>query len=391
MIFTVRYSVIRNGGNNMSKRGENIYKRKDGRWEGRYIRCYDENRKARYGYVYARSYNEVKYKLREESCRVYPKPSFSNKNLLYQDLLDAWLNSARFRIKESSYAHYIHLVNTHIRPYLGKYPVSRISTQLVEGFVENQLYSGRLDNGGPLSPKTVTDILAVVKNSFEYAKSNNIPVLCDLHKLTVKKKEKQIRVLSKQEQSALLHTLTLDMDLSKFGVFLSLYTGIRIGELCALQWEDLSFSDSTLKIHKTIQRIQDTNTASAAKTKIIITEPKSQCSIRDIPLPEFVMEYAKKFSGTPKAFILTGTEKKYMEPRVMQKHFKSYVQKSGIEDANFHALRHTFATRCVELGFEVKSLSEILGHSNVNTTLNRYVHSSFELKCSNMNKLFLFF
>ena len=113
---------------------------------------------------------------------------------------------------------------------------------------------------------------------------------------------------------------------------------------------------------------------------------QSQCSIREIPLPLFIVDVAKKFASNPKAYILTGTDQ-YIEPRTMQNRFKSYVKECNVEPANFHVLRHTFATRCVEVGFEVKSLSEVLGHANVNITLNRYVHSSFELKHSNMNKL----
>lgn len=170
------------------------------------------------------------------------------------------------------------------------------------------------------------------------------------------------------------------------GVLLSLYTGIRVGELCALQWEDFDLAHSKLKIRKTMQRIQDLGNGSVSKTKIVITEPKSQCSIREIPLPLFIVDVAKKFASNPKAYILTGTDR-YIEPRTMQNRFKSYVKECNVEPANFHVLRHTFATRCVEVGFEVKSLSEVLGHANVNITLNRYVHSSFELKHSNMNKL----
>lgn len=372
----------------MSKRGENIYKRKDGRWEGRYIRCYDENGKIKYGYVYAKTYTETKKKLLEKQNNSFIQAELETKStVLYNEVLDAWLQSSRINIKESTYARYAHLVDTHIRPALGKYQLCRISTQLVEGFIEKQLNHGRLNNGGALSPKTVTDILTIVKSSIEYASYNNLNVICNLRKLTIKKKEREMRVLCRSEQDALVKVLMYETDLYKFGVLLSLYTGIRIGELCALQWEDLCVASATLKVRKTMQRIQDTAIGAATKTKVIITEPKSQCSVRDIPLPQFLVKLAKQFSDQPKVFILSGDKNKYVEPRTMQNHFKTYIKESGINDANFHALRHTFATRCVEVGFELKSLSEILGHANVNITLNRYVHSSFDLKCSNMNKL----
>lgn len=374
----------------MSKRGENIYKRKDGRWEGRYIRSHDANGKAEYGYIYGKTYSEVKQKLLR--MKVLPQQRSEkqgNKTITYSQLLDDWLRSSRLNTKESTYARYAHLIERHIKPHLGDIPLSQVTTQGVEDFIAEQLKSGRLDGRGGLAPKTVTDILTVIKSTMEYARYNNYEIICNIKKLSVKKKEKEMRVLTSTEQTVLLKTLTDEMDLCKFGVILSLYTGIRIGELCALKWEDLCLSQSVLKVKKTMQRIQETEIGAIRKTKIIITEPKSKCSIREIPLPPFIVDMARPFAASPQAFVLTGDTKRFIEPRTMQNRFQSYVSESGIEKANFHATRHTFATRCVEVGFEIKSLSEILGHANVNITLNRYVHSSFELKCSNMNKLTL--
>lgn len=372
----------------MPRKGENIYKRKDGRWEGRYIRSYNAENKAKYAYVYGRTYTEVKQKLIDERSNVKKSSITTRSSLTYNELLDSWLHSSQLNTKESTHARYSHLISTHIKPQLGKYPLSMLSTEIIESFIELQLTEGRLDKTGGLAPKTVTDILTIIKNTIDYARYKGLPVICNLSKLSIKKKEKEMRVLTQSEQDALITVLIDDMDLYKFGVFLSLYTGIRIGELCALQWEDFNLALTTLKVRKTMQRIQDTENGAFSKTKIVITEPKSQCSVREIPLPTFVIDMARKFVANPKAYILTGNDR-YVEPRTMQNRFKSYVKDSGISDANFHALRHTFATRCVEVGFEIKSLSEVLGHANVNITLNRYVHSSFELKCSNMNKLSL--
>lgn len=370
----------------MPRKGENIYKRKDGRWEGRYICSYSVANKAKYAYVYGKTYGEVKQKLLDKRSNLQKTNILPKTSLTYEEFLDLWLHSSQLNIKESTYARYTHLINTHIKPQLGKYQLSMLSTEIIESFIEFELTEGRLDNTGGLAPKTVADILTIIKNTIEYARYKGLPVICNLSRLTIKKKEKEMRVLTQAEQDALITVLIDDMDLSKFGVFLSLYTGIRVGELCALQWEDFDITRTTLKIRKTIQRIQDTQNGSFSKTKIVITEPKSQCSIREIPLPSFVVDVACQFVSNPESYILSGNNR-YVEPRTMQNHFKSYVKDSGISDANFHALRHTFATRCVEVGFEIKSLSEVLGHANVNITLNRYVHSSFELKCSNMNKL----
>jgi len=372
----------------MSKKGENIYKRKDGRWEGRYIRGYDAAGKPKWGYVYGKTYSEVKNLLVEKKSNAIRNPNTTKtRPLTYSELLNAWLNSSKINTKESTYARYLHLINTHIRPSLGAYQLNKINTQIVEEYIEQQLQDGRLDHSGGLSPKTVTDILTLIKSTVDYAKYTGLYIDCNLGKLTIKKKEKEMRVFTHLEQEALIQILVSEMDLYKFGVLLSLYTGIRVGELCALQWEDVSLEESVLKIRKTMQRIQNTENGALTKTKIVITEPKSLCSIRTIPLPSFISKIAHQYVANPKAYILTGETNHYIEPRTMQNRFKKYIQESGIADANFHALRHTFATRCVEVGFELKSLSEILGHANVNITLNRYVHSSLELKHLNMNKL----
>ena len=371
----------------MPRKGENIYKRKDGRWEGRYIGCYDENHKAKYVYIYGKTYTEVKQKLAIERGRQKQHVPAEKKQITYGEVLALWLHSTKTSIKESTYARYAHLINSHIKPQLGDYKLSMLSTEIIEDFIENQLVEGQLDRTGGLAPKTVIDLLAIVKSTIGYAQYKGFPVICNLSRLSVKRKDKEMRVLTPLERESLIGILMEDMDSFKFGVFLALYTGIRIGELCALQWKDIDFARATLKCAETIQRIQNTDSHATSKTKIVISEPKSKSSIREITF-NFVyygVDVEILFRSR-NSYILTGTGR-YIEPRTMQNHFKLYVKQSGISDANFHALRHTFATRCVKVGFEIKSLSEILGHASVNITLNRYVHSSFELKRSNMSKL----
>lgn len=372
----------------MPKKGENIYKRKDGRWEGRYIRYYDPDGKAKFGYLYGRSYTEVKQKLIQAKGSIGgPDPCMGG--CAYGTILDEWLNLARTRVKESTFACYTRIINGHIRPQLGACPISAITTQRVECFLSEKLTAGNLVSGGGLSPKTVSDILVVIKSSLDYARGHGHEVPCDLSKVTLKRSQTEIRVLSHTEQKKLVDTLLQEMDLSKFGVLLSLYTGVRIGELCSLKWGDISPCGSVLKVRKTLQRVQNTDACRSGKTKVIITNPKSPCSRRDIPIPSFLAAYIPQFRADPDVYILSGVKDRYVEPRTMQNRFKRYMKDSGNEPVGFHTLRHTFATRCVEVGFEIKSLSEILGHASVHITLNRYVHSSFDLKVSNMNKLSL--
>ncbi len=305
----------------------------------------------------------------------------------YDRWLDEWLSFRKMRVKESTYIRYRNMVDNHIRPYLGRRPIEEIDTVAMEAYVSKLLQSGRLDRQGGLSAKSILDILTVVKESFRYAGSHGVDTTCRFEHVCVKRKPQEMRVLSRQEEKELVGLLLADTDSYKLGVFLSLYTGIRIGELCALQWKDISLEDQTLRIHKTLQRLQKTDPGERDRTHVVITEPKSHMAKRVIPLPDFVVEVVAAFKGLPEAYVAAGKETGYVEPRTMQNRFKNYVNESGIGDANFHSLRHTFATRCVESGFDIKSLSEILGHSSVKITLDRYVHSSLEQKRANMEKL----
>ena len=172
------------------------------------------------------------------------------------------------------------------------------------------------------------------------------------------------------------------------GVLFALMTGLRIGEVCALRAGDINMAEKTVTVRETVQRIKNLD-GNSSKTKIVFTTPKSNTSVRVVPLTNTAYMLCKINTGKtpPNAFLLTGKEDKVIEPRTLQYHIKRYSMACGIEDMHFHVLRHTFATRCVEVGFEIKSLSEVLGHSSPQITLERYVHSSLELKRQNMTKL----
>ncbi len=387
----------------MSKRGENIYKRKDGRWEGRYIKEYvQKNGKVKpfFGYVYARSYREVREKLLPKKAEqlIENRKSIYRKNMendpYYAEAADAWIFAARAQVKESTRMCYLHILEKHIKPFWKHYHISQITTCSAERFVEETLRNGNLKNGGPLSPKTMQDILLVFKRTMTYAASHGAEINCNLNLLTIKYRPKPMRVLSKAEQNRLTQELCRNMDHYSLGILLSLYTGIRIGELCALKWKHIKLQEGILEIRETLQRIRteaafvSDDQKTSVHTKILLSSPKSSYSLRDIPLALFLCQILQEHQKMPESFLLTGKEDIFVEPRTMQNHFKAFLKSCGIADANFHALRHTFATRCVEAGFETKSLSEILGHSSVNITLNRYVHSSFDLKIQNINKAF---
>lgn len=374
----------------MARTGENIYKRKDGRWEGRFIYTYGEDGKAKYKYVYAKTYAAVKNKLiqrQQSSETAMLQISTTSEKSKYEYWLNEWLALKKLKIKDSTYIRYRNSIENHIKPHLGKYPIDKIGTSLMESFVAHLTTNGKLNGKGGLSAKTISDILIIIKESFQYARNHGVVITCNFDNITLKKSVHEMRVLNCTEMQILIGVLLQDTDLYKLGVFLCLFTGIRIGELCALQWKNISIENKTIKIEQTMQRLQNKDPNDIQKTRVIITEPKSFASVREIPIPEFVVDAIKPYRRNQSAYLLSGESKYYIEPRTMQNRFKMYLRDCGIEDANFHSLRHTFATRCVEAGFDTKTLSEILGHSSVKITLDKYVHSSMDLKRMNMEKL----
>lgn len=176
------------------------------------------------------------------------------------------------------------------------------------------------------------------------------------------------------------------LDPMKIGVLCALYMGLRIGEVCALQWRDVLLDQGVVHVRKTMQRVQLEKTGDAPATRLTVGRPKTDASIRFIPIPSFLLQPLRRCQKPEDCFVLTGEERP-MEPRLCLSHYKRMLQSAGLKSYTFHALRHTFATRCVESGFDVKSLSEILGHTHVNITLQRYVHPSMEMKKRQMEML----
>ena len=366
----------------MSRTGENIYKRKDGRWEGRYIRERVDG-KARYSAVYARTYREVKQKLEEAKKEIRKKELPKTKTGKMADIGDRWLSEMAVTLKQSSVNKYEDLLRCYILPEFGESELSEITNQRLITFA-NSLLSGGGAGGKGLAPSTVSEILSTMNSIRIYALRQDYAVAFSTECVSLKKNQKDIRVFSLEEEEQLICYLQENLDLPALGIMLCLFTGIRLGELCAMKWDDISIAEKKMSVSKTMQRLR-CNTASGHKTEVRILEPKSASSVRTIPLPDAIMELLET-AYIPGAFLLTGKSSCFLEPRTMQNRFKKITTACGIENANFHATRHTFATRCIELGFDVKSLSVILGHASVAITMNRYVHPSMALKRENMNR-----
>lgn len=371
----------------MSRKGENIYKRKDGRWEGRYCKTRDESGKIKYGYVYARTYADTKSKLElvKKECLSLPEKSTGNFSIhTFADVAGEWLLYKKRILKETSISKYNNIINIHLLPFFREQDIHNITLEQMEAFY-NALLMTKTAKGTALAPKTTLDILSVMKAILFYATTKKYMNILPVLRFEYRAVPKKLVVFSGRNQKILSTYLCLNLTYRNIGLLICMYTGIRLGEACALTWEDISLTEGCIYIHKTMQRIQKEH--NGKKTMIIIAEPKTQSSIRTIPLPRQLIQLIKSSKLPMQGYLLTGSYERYIEPRNYQYHFKKILQQCKIPQTNFHTLRHTFATRCVELGFDVKTLSEILGHSNINITLNRYVHPSFNLKKQNMNKM----
>lgn len=364
----------------MSKKGENIYKRKDGRWEARFLKEILPDGSRKYGYCYARSYHEAKEKQISAMAEYRFAPACSSTDApCFAECCDNWLRTKQGRVKDATYVKYVSAIENHIKPQLGSLEVTTLSTAEVEQFGENLL------NKESLSDKTVKDILILLRAIITYA-GNTFP-MPSIEIIYPKEEPRETRVLSLLEQQRFMEYLQPDANRTHFGILLALATGLRLGELCALRWGDISLPEKTLTVRCTMQRLPNPSGGVGQRTKIVFSTPKSKTSLRVIPLTDSALALCRLWCcDNANAFVLTGTED-YMEPRTLQNCLKRDTLACGLEGVHFHTLRHTFATRCVEVDFEIKSLSEILGHSSTRITLDRYVHSSMELKRKNMAKL----
>ena len=265
----------------------------------------------------------------------------------------------------------------HISPTLGKTPYDKLTVENLNAFIQRKMSGG-------LSAKYTADIAGVIKSVCRFAKKRFGYEDKSEFAAIPKGKTKEKELLDKAEQTRLNNYLIADPTVTNVGILLSAATGIRIGELCALKWENINLEKRILTVKNTVQRIQ--NIGGATATKLVVTSPKSSTSVREIPLPEFIIPFLSKLKTDSNCYMLSGS-KNITEPRVMQYRFKRILNNLDLPDVSFHSLRHLFATNCIAVGIDVKTLSEILGHSSVEITLNRYVHSSIERKAECMRSI----
>lgn len=353
----------------MAKRGENIYKRKDNRWEGRYIIGRKPTGQTKYASVYGKTYTEVKEKLaRKKGDRLRSLPRCG---MTVGVIMEMWLSLRSADVKESSYQRYKMLIEKHILPRLGSIRLSAMTAKILSDFVSVLLKKGRTDGRGGLSAKTVTDIISMIRSALRLAARNYAvdASLFDVKAPTVR--VKPIATFNEEECGVLTRCVLDTPDLSGAAYLLGLNCGLRIGEICGLKWEDIDFAKRELAVNRTVLRIK-----TEAATKVVAQTPKTECSVRVIPLTAQMLSMLSRLRNTDcdGAFILSGSRDKPLEPRALQYRFMVFQKRIGLKYRNFHTLRHSFASRSIGKGFDIKTLSELLGHKDVRTTMQLYMH-----------------
>ena len=301
--------------------------------------------------------------------------------LKFRDEAKVWLKFKQTQVKESTYLNYKYKVDSKLNKELGNKSLSELIHYDFNLFIAKLMETN--------SEKTVKDIIVVLKQILGFLeKKHKIDFNLELIG-SPKLHHHDIELLEENDRLKLEKYCMKSKELKDIGILISLYGGLRIGEVCALKWKNINLERKIIMVSHTLQRVY----LGKNETKIIYTSPKTQNSERVVPIANVLLEKLQKlyqrnhYKG--EEFLLTGREDKLFEPVTYRYLYKQVLKKNNIEEKKYHSLRHTFATRCIKIGMDLKSLSEILGHSNVSITLNLYVHPSLETKNKYINKLCL--
>lgn len=372
----------------MARRGENIYKRKDGRWEGRYVIGKRVTGKTAFAYIYGKTYAEVKTKL--EICKAdrnLSKTDSRNEEIFRDGTIHAWLDywleeEIKPEVKHSTYAVYRGQIERHILPVVGKGKLCKVNKQVM-----NLVYQTMIQKNisGTTAQNVCKRFLASLRSAQEL---NLIQVLPPLTYKKKKDSKKKPRFLTMKEQKQLEQNLD-EHKAKDLAVLLALYSGARLGECCGLKWDDFDPTAGGIQVSHIVQRVTLFENREY-KTALRYTEPKSESSERFIPLPRFMVQTLRQFQnqngGKGNEFIF-GIGKKAMEPRILQYHVTKLTHSLDLKGIHFHTLRHTFATRFLEKNGDIHALKEILGHSSAKITLDWYGHSTRQHIQKTMQKL----
>lgn len=343
------------------------------------------NGKIRYASVYGKSYHEVKNKL-ETALREQPVNRFGPlKRLTLREAGKMWLEDEKAGLKPSSIFRYQFLLDKHIYPAFGEMKIDQITPEMILAFTEEK--KNAKVNGGEklLSQSYISNILVVLMDLYAYAVREGLcaPLTCKISKPAGKKQKH--RILSEKEIKKLIAFLSKEQTPVATGILITLYTGMRIGEICALQWKDVNPDDGVIIIRKTVQRVRKGEGINGSYLRL--DAPKTECSMREVPVhPKLAQKLRSRKNADGELYVLTEA-KQFMNPATYEYQYHKIMQRAGFADVRYHNLRHSFTTACVEGKMDIKTLSEILGHAKVNTTLDVYTHPTIGMKQKEISKI----
>ena len=297
----------------------------------------------------------------------------------FYEVANLWKEDKRQYIKKSSYSVYLLLLENHLLPYFGK------KTEIIEKDVQ-QFVLLKINDG--LSQKSIKDMIIVLKMIVKFGVKHKLLEFSEFEIKFPNDNDKiDLEVLTKQDHKKILEYLEKHFTFKNLGIYICLTTGMRIGEVCGLRWSDIDCDKGIIQVRRTVQRIY-VITENERHTEILIDTPKTKNSIRDIPMTRELLRIMKPMRKVvnEKFYVITN-EDKPTEPRTYRNYYKRLMRRLQIKDLKFHGLRHSFATRCIESKCDYKTVSVILGHSNISTTLNLYVHPNLEQKRRCVNQM----
>ena len=356
--------------NKQRTKGENIYYRKDGRWEGRYAIGRKSNGRIKYGYVYGKTYQTVRDKLlplKQQSDRMIQL--YGKSMMTYSEWVTQWKKEIQKTIKLSTYSNYCYKLSRYLLPHLGTTPLYQVTSERIQEIIDIFMKE-------KLSPSSIQIIHCLLKKTLNDAKKQGLLYQnpCDAVKLP-KRIPRKVRALTIEQQRSLLKVVDKSDANKDQAVILALNTGMRIGEIAALKWSDIDFNRGIISITQTCNRVKSSDNQ---RTIVNYDAVKSTASHRIIPMNQKVWKLLKRLKEKSDAEFVFSIGDKGCEPRVLTYHFHQLRKKARLENIHFHQLRHTFATRCLEAKVGITSVSALLGHASTKMTLDVYSDSMLE-------------
>lgn len=357
----------------MVRKGENIYKRKDGRWEGRYKKGRKPNGQLKYGYIYGSTYTEVKHRLYTYKLKYHQFIQLHGESAVsYEEWGLIWLTNCQYSIKASTYSTYLYKLKKYVFPRIGNYSMNEINTQIVQQLITNWQMEG-------FKPSTIHVLYQIVKKSFNDALVQGLLIQNPCKNIKLPKIQRsQVKALTPSEQKNIERIAKSEPLYKGLPILLALHTGMRIGEIAALKWTDIDWNKRLIHVTHTFQRLPIG--VKNNRTSLSLDQSKTESANRVIPIGTNLYKYLKRWKKrTDSPFVCS--QKMYpAEPRLLTYYFHKIRKKCGLFSTHFHQLRHTFATRCIEVQADIASVSSLLGHASTQTTLDIYTDSFLETR-----------